>query len=523
MQAHLKIISETTALLTAIQGAIVLAGWVFDIPVLRNIIPDFIAMKATTALCIILLGISLYLINNKKRLSIGGKIILKVFLLTIFAVGLFILGDYLFHFNFHIDKLLLKADTDINNNDPIRMSSVTAFDLCILAIVLWTLTLKKINYKLIQGLILLVFFTAILATSAYLNGVEKFYGISLHTKMSLHTALALIIFSTGVLCAQENHGIMALFTSSTTGGTIARRLIPVIIFVPLLCGWLRFMGEHHGWYESAFGETLFCVINLVIFVIIILWNSRHLMQLDLERKRMENNLKQKSEELAYANKELERFAYVASHDLQEPLRTISNFTEILEEKNVGQTDEESRQYFGFIIDATHRMQNLIKDLLELSKVGNELSIAWIDCNKIVEEVINEMQASIVKSNAHIKISTLPVFKGNRTGMKQLFQNLISNAIKFCKKNESIEIEIAANENESEFIFSVKDNGIGINDKYKEKIFIIFERVHNSNEYPGTGIGLATCKKIVSLHNGKIWVESELGKGSTFYFSISKKL
>ena len=229
-----------------------------------------------------------------------------------------------------------------------------------------------------------------------------------------------------------------------------------------------------------------------------------------------------NKDLQVANKELEQFAYVASHDLQEPLRTISIFVGLIEEKYSGKTDEDTELYLKQIVNAASKMQNLIKDLLDFSQIGRNISFAATDCNNILKEVIANLGATIKESKAKITSTVLPVVIGNEIELRQLFQNLISNAIKFHKKNSNPEIEITFVEKETEYLFAFKDNGIGLEEQYKDRIFIIFQRLHTSTEYAGTGIGLATCKKIVALHNGKIWMESKLGHGSIFYFTIPKE-
>lgn len=259
--------------------------------------------------------------------------------------------------------------------------------------------------------------------------------------------------------------------------------------------------------------------------------SAELQQAENTQKALLNILQDYSEEkkkieiinndLVAANKELAQFAYVASHDLQEPLQTIASFVTLLEEKYAGYSDEETTQYMQFIINATSKMQLLIKHLLDFSRIGRNMKFQNVDCNEIVKEVIEDLKNIISESNAKISFSNLPVISGEPMDIKQLFQNLISNGIKFRKKNTNPEIKINCETNNDEYIFSIQDNGIGIDEKYKDRLFIIFQRLVNASDYPGTGIGLATCKKIVTLHKGKIWFESKLNEGTTFYFSIPK--
>lgn len=238
-----------------------------------------------------------------------------------------------------------------------------------------------------------------------------------------------------------------------------------------------------------------------------------------ELLRSEANLESKNEELEQKNKELEQFAYVASHDLQEPLRTTSSFAELLQRQYKGKLDEKADKYLTFINQSSDRMKVLIKDLLDYSRIGRKKALAQIDCNSIMEGVLADLDVAIKETQAEIRFCQLPVFKGYPTELKQLFQNLIINAIKFRKKNEPPVINISAKRKSNHWEFSCNDNGIGINNEHCERIFIIFQRLHTRNEYEGSGIGLAHCKKIVELHGGKIWVNSTIGAGSTFYFTI----
>ncbi|MGZ4039859.1 MAG: sensor histidine kinase, partial [Bacteroidia bacterium] len=223
-------------------------------------------------------------------------------------------------------------------------------------------------------------------------------------------------------------------------------------------------------------------------------------------------------ELESKNKELEQFAYIASHDLQEPLNTITSFASLLEEEQKDKLDAEAKTYLGYIKESSDRMTELITGILEYSRIGGKSSPEITDCNKILQEVLNDMKATLTEARAKIVFGDLPSLKAMPVELRVLFQNLISNAVKFRNKNTVPEINISAVREENYWHFTVKDNGIGIEEKYNEKIFIIFQRLNNTRSYSGTGIGLAHCKKIVELHQGKIWVESEPGKGSTFHFT-----
>jgi signal transduction histidine kinase len=226
-----------------------------------------------------------------------------------------------------------------------------------------------------------------------------------------------------------------------------------------------------------------------------------------------------TDKLVLSNEELGHFAYIASHDLQEPLRTISNYVELLQRKYEGKLDENADKYLSVITGATNRMQLLIKDVLDYSRIGSEKILQNIDCNKLLRDVLVDMDAHIKKTNTKIYADALPVVKGY-SELSSVFQNLISNAIKFKKENSDPVIHINAVAKNKEWLFSIKDNGIGIEPEYADRIFTIFQKLHSNKIYTGTGIGLAHCKKIIELHRGKIWVESEAGKGSSFYFTIS---
>jgi PAS domain S-box-containing protein len=236
-------------------------------------------------------------------------------------------------------------------------------------------------------------------------------------------------------------------------------------------------------------------------------------------KKAEEILKLKLEELARSNEELEQFAYVSSHDLQEPLRMITSYLQLLQRRYQGKIDDKADKYIYFAVDGASRMQNLINDLLEFSRVTTEaIEPEPTDSEFILNQVLSSLELYINENEATVSHGSLPEVMVDNTQLVQVFQNLIINGIKFHNE-EAPKIHISAEKKESEWVFSVQDNGIGIEPQYSEKIFEVFKRLHKKEVYQGTGIGLAICKKIVERHGGHIWVESELGKGSTFYFTL----
>ncbi|MBC7874330.1 MAG: hypothetical protein H7Y01_10060 [Ferruginibacter sp.] len=235
----------------------------------------------------------------------------------------------------------------------------------------------------------------------------------------------------------------------------------------------------------------------------------------------ETTLDMNTKELERKNRELEQFVYIASHDLQEPLRTTSSFVDLLQKQYQGKLDTKADKYLTYIAESSERMKILINDLMDYSRIGTKKEMEEVDCNIIVQEVIADLGQTIKESQALIHVEHLPLIGAYRTEIKQLFQNLVVNAIKFAKKDTTPLVSISFSQDNTNWIFAIRDNGIGIAEDHRERIFIIFQRLHNRNQYEGSGIGLAHCKKIAGLHHGKIWVESATGEGSTFYFSIPK--
>jgi PAS domain S-box-containing protein len=245
---------------------------------------------------------------------------------------------------------------------------------------------------------------------------------------------------------------------------------------------------------------------------------------------LEQRVAERTEQLSIINrqlnthiKEIEQLTYITTHDLQEPVRTMTSFSELLKQEYSDKLDEDGNKYVDFIFTSATRMGSLVKGLLDYSLLGQKKIISIVDCNKLLQEVISDLSESVHLSGAKITVQELPGLNGMSLELRLLFQNLLQNAIKFRKKDVPPEISVSAERKKHEWVFAVEDNGIGIEKRLKERIFIIFQRAHHRSNYDGNGIGLAFCKKIVELHGGRIWVESTPGTGSIFKFTIATDL
>jgi len=240
---------------------------------------------------------------------------------------------------------------------------------------------------------------------------------------------------------------------------------------------------------------------------------------DADRRLLERSLELTSQELVQRNAELQQFASVASHDLQEPLRMIASYTQLLARRYQGALGPDADDFIGYLVDGAARMQALINDLLAYSRVGTKgKPFEPTDCSALLKTVLTHLQAAVQESGAVVTADPLPTVKADGMQLGQVFQNLIGNAVKF-RGAQPPRVHVSAARQGGAWRFAVRDNGIGIDPQYFDRIFVMFQRLHSREEYPGTGIGLALCQKIVERHGGRIWVESQVGQGSTFTFTI----
>lgn len=311
-----------------------------------------------------------------------------------------------------------------------------------------------------------------------------------------------------------------------------RRQIPVVTGYARTRGYRNFSGFDWTVLVRLDRERAYAPINQLIWTVggvglllvtplagFGMWASWNLVREQRDLVRAQQSLEESIAELARSNADLQQFAYVASHDLQEPLRMVASYTQLLARRYKGKLDSDADEFIGYAVGGAIRMQRLINDLLTFSRVtAQDKVFEWVDCNGLLEEALSNLRIAVEENGAIVTHDPLPTVMADGGQLVQLFQNLIGNAIKFRGK-EPPQVYVSAERRTGEWLFSVRDNGIGVDPQYAERIFVIFQRLHNREEYPGTGIGLALCKKIVERHGGRIWVASQTGQGATFHFTL----
>lgn len=643
LMSRLRTFSEVSSIFIVIIGFLFLVGWAFNIGILKSPGPDFSTIKSNTAFSFILVGVSIWLLQ-KKRINQRNRLIANSLSLIVLLIGSITLFEYISGFSLGIDQILFMeqegAFQTVNLN---RMSLVAASSFLLISISLLTLDNEKNrNFELFQLLTILVGCISFLVVLGYFYQTT-IYPLMNTTIPSPYGSIVLIVIALTVLASRPDKGFIEILMSDRISGVFGRRVIPGLIIVPLILGWLRLSGEKAGLYDAAFGTaiTIFSTVVLLIILVwlsilsidgidirrlkaeenikrqadllnlthdaifvrnlnneITFWNkgseetygwgqkeilgkvtyellqteypkpldeiqgdvlrygqwdgelkhkkrdgtfiivlSRWSLQKDrngkpmgfleintdiTERKEAERKLKTYLHELKRSNDELQQFTYITSHDLQEPLRSIVSFAQLLEKRYKGKLDSDADEYIDFMVEGATRMKEMIRGLLDYSLIRTRGGLFKpVNVETTLNHAISNLYDSIKESKAEINYNKLPTVIADENQLIQLFQSIIGNAIKFKKPEEKPKIHISAEKDPQEkaYIFSISDNGIGMEPEYTDKIFEVFKRLHTIDEYRGVGIGLAIAKRIVQRHGGEIWVESELGKGSTFCFTI----
>ena len=518
-QLFLSRFSRWVSVLVILIGSAVLVGWLLNIQLLKSAAPHLIAMNPLTAVLFILCGVGLLHATGPNRKA-PDKVVLICGAIVLLG-GAEKVAECVFGFDLNFDQLLFHKE--VNSPSPfgpseIGMNTALAFICCGLALLLLDVEIRR-EFRPAQAFIVIVGLMALLVLIGYGYHVLPLSAIGSQLPMALNSAISFELFSLAALAARPRRGLMTVITSDTTGGAMARRLLPAAILIPLVLGALRFSSEKHGFFEIESGISLFAFANIVLFTGVIWWNAKLLFHAEGERLAAMEKLKQTSADLERSNTELQQFAYVASHDLTEPLRMITSYLELLSSRAEGKLGAEEREFIGYAVDGARRMRTLIEDLLAYARVDTRgRPLEPTDTERVLETILANLKVAIDESGAVIEHEPLPTVEGDKIQLAQVFQNLLGNAIKFHGKAQP-KIHIGARRINGEWLFHIKDNGIGIDPKNFSRIFVLFQRLHTRKEYPGTGMGLAICKKIIERHGGKIWAESKPGEGTTFFFTI----
>jgi signal transduction histidine kinase len=535
----------------AMLGVLVLVGWVFDATVLTSVAPGWVSMKANTAIGFVLAGVAL----SALRFEDGPRSLRLIGLGCASGtalIGLATLAEYALGWDLGIDQVLFSEPADaVRTLSPGRMSPTTAicFTLVGLALVLLDVATRGGRWPA-QWFVASAGVLSMFEFVGYVYGVPSSEGVGRYSAMPAHTAAGFLVLCGGVFAARPRRGIAALILDRHAGGSVARRLLPWGLGAPLVLGWLRLMGERAGLFDLTFGVAAMTVVTFVCFSAAILGLAGPLNRTDTARRQAENatrelntqlerRVEERTAELSHAraalenanralhaqnaalgraNEELQRFAYVASHDLQEPLRKIVSFSRLLVERFPGDIDPDARMYLDRVTGSAGRMQRLIDDLLMFSRAGRPVDVGPVDCTTALRSALDSLSVPIADTDASVTFDHLPPVIANTTHIEQLFQNLIGNALKY-RGDAPPRIHVGVEERDGEWRFTVSDNGIGFDMDYADRIFQVFQRLHARGQYGGTGIGLALCKRIVESYGGRIGVTSQPGNGSTFWFTL----
>ena len=528
--SQLKLFSKLASIIAIIVGLVVIIGWTFDIESFKSIFPNIVAMKANAALCFILIGISLFYLNEK-RITKPKLRIVQICAIIVGLIGFLTIIEYLFNFNIGIDQLLFKEQVGaILTTNPGRMAEITAFNFLLIGVSLLIIDLKnRYGNSTYQLFVLVAGSISLFSFAGYIYGATISYSNVL-TPMALNTSIAFIIICLGLLFSRPDQGIMAIFTSSLIGGIMARRLLPSTIIILLIIGIIRIIGENLELYDVATGVTITIIASIIILSFLIWKSADSLNQIDIEARKTKEmlelsnkKLEKQTNQLQDANDELESFAFSISHDLRTPLRAIDGYSRVLLKRYEDKLDDQGKRFLYNVRDNTNRMAHLIDDILALSRAGRtELKKSDLNMEALTKHVFKELRPATEEREVQLKVHSLPLAYSDRTAMHQILTNVISNSIKFTEHNENPIIEVGAKQDEIETVYYVKDNGAGFNMKYYNKLFDLFQRLHSQKEFEGTGVGLAIVKRLLTRQGGRIWAEGKVNEGATFFFTLPNK-
>jgi len=525
--------------LVAAAGGLVLVGWLLDIAVLKSVVPGLVTMKANVALGFVLSGAALWALQSDAA-GRGAFYTTVACALAVSAIGFATLGEYLFAWDLGIDQLLFaEPATSVETYRPGRMSPASALLLSLLGPALLCMSLSRARFVgVAQALALLVLLASIASLIAYVHGARSLYRVAAYTSIAIHTALLFAILAAGLLCARPARGWTPLLVSPGPGGVAIRQLWLPSAAALLILSWLTDWGDGAGLYSSEFSSAALIFLCIAVLSVFTWKTALSLDRADARRslaeaeKRqlyagLEQRVAQRTAQLAAANheltalnKELEAFSYSVSHDLRAPLRSMDGFAAVLIEDYAQTLDAEGKDALERIRAASQRMGQLIDELLRLSHVGRTaLKLERVDLSALARGIAEALQRAQPERRVRWEIDPDLGLEADPPLVRVLMQNLLENAWKFTGKTEQAVIRVGALARDRRRAFFVADNGAGFDMAHASKMFGAFQRLHHTEDFPGTGIGLAIVQRIVHRHGGQIWAEAKPDAGATFFFVL----
>ena len=516
-----------TALASVLIGAAVLAGWFFALPSLNQLHPLIGMMTAPAAFSAVLVGAALWLRRPAARARwqcyLGQTLAALAILIAVLA-----LGTTVFAWTFSLDGAVL--DGAFAEAFPGQLPVATALGFLFIgaAIVLLDVEIRGVSpselLSLAAGLV------SMLAFIAYTYGFISFFDVPTRRPLAFHTVLVLLGLAVGVLHARPERGLMRLATSPRSAGVMLRRLMPASVLVPALTGWLILQGQRAGWYPALLGLAFFVLAIVGMFSMLVWLTAVRMDRLDRKRLRaeerirslnadLERRVRDRTSELEAVNRELEAFSYSVSHDLRGPLRAIDGFGQILVEDYGEVLGEAGAGYLQRVRAASQRMGMLIDDMIGLARVSRStLTRERVDLTGLAESVVDDLRSRDPRPDVAVVVQPGVAAEADLALMRIVLDNLLGNAWKFTRGAASprIEFGVAA---EAPLTCFVRDNGAGFDMRHAARLFTPFERLHRQDEFTGTGIGLATVRRIIQRHGGEIWAEAEPGRGATISFTL----